>query len=193
MIDHKDTIARSTGGPSNAQMGLQIKAARERTRQTQRELATKLGVNLTTLAKYEIGMHPVPPERVRQLASVLNAPELLAHTESDGESWKTESGGSASSGRDERSSVDIFALRDTLYEWWLEQAPILHRTEKLSPKRIEVLRKRLHNIVSDLLRGEGMRLDQMADEDLIVFLTASLRSLVQGLRAVDTSRDRTAA
>lgn len=54
-----------------------IMAARRRTGFTQRELAAKIGIDVSTLAHYELGTRSVPRNRVVACSQILDEPQLL--------------------------------------------------------------------------------------------------------------------
>lgn len=53
-----------------------LKAARERAGVSQRDLATQIGVATPTIARYELGLRPIPIATLVRCAGLLGSPEL---------------------------------------------------------------------------------------------------------------------
>ena len=67
--------------------GARIKALRNQNKWTQKDVATKLGVQFSQVNKYECGMHVPPPEKLVQLAEIFQTSvDYLLTGESTGES-----------------------------------------------------------------------------------------------------------
>jgi transcriptional regulator with XRE-family HTH domain len=162
--------------PEAVEFGRLLQLARVRSRRTQRDLAHALGVNLTTLAKYEIGLHLAPPKRVRMLAKLLSAPELLEA----GRGTSAEEGlDPTPADRGAGNRADLMVRREALFDWWSERVIEIRKAEKLDVARIDEIRIQLCDRVTDLLRGEGVPLNNTDDKALIRYAERELQTILQ--------------
>jgi len=160
-------------------VGLLLSGARQRAGWRQRDVAARLAINLTTYAKYEVGIHPVPLQRLRALALVLGAPELTAEAERLGTLTidRLFIPGAI--------TTDVFLACEAAFDWWSARVVILREQSALRPARIEALRRLMAARVRDLLQEDGVRLAQVPETMVVALLERELATLLDGYRDLD--------
>ena len=121
-----------------------IMTARQRLGLTQRDLAAKLGIDVTTLAHYELGTRPIPRERVGACSRILGEPQLLEML------LRRQPAAHRARGSSPTTADDIFADR-RLGAWWAAQSAALYETFELTVPEVDACRTRVFNWTRELI------------------------------------------
>ena len=174
---------RRTPNPNRPQESLEfgrlLRLARERSNRTQSELASALGINLTTLAKYEVGIYPTPARRAGQLAALLNAPELFP---SVGQARHEVAKASIAIVRTTERGGDAFDRRGELFDWWCNRQIELRNADKIDTTEMSDLRRRLAGRLVESLRDAGAALADASDDALTRICERELQAILQNRR-----------
>ena len=109
--NHKNPAGNASWLPT----AFRLQSARVRAGITQRELAVKLGVNVSTVAHYELGTRSIPIARLAECARILCDQGLMPLDSLAVDEKSTQR-------RSSNASDHQFAYSDDLYRWWLPHA-----------------------------------------------------------------------
>lgn len=126
-----------------------IMTARQRSGMTQRDLAAKLGIDVTTLAHYELGTRSIPRERVAACSRVLGAPHLLEML------LGRQPAARSARGTPLPTADDIFADR-RLGAWWAAQSSALYEHFDISVPEVDACRNRVFSWTRELIAVRGL-------------------------------------
>ena len=166
--NHTNPLVR----PERLPTAYRLQASRSRAGISQRDLATQLQVDASTVAHYELGTRAIPPARLAECARILNDPGLAPSTLA---AYTREH-------RKPRTQSSAIEYADELYQWWLSRAEGVARTHSLTRRDTEAAFECLLGYVKLsrrlILDGEGvdsLELVRLLAEESLPLLEASLR------------------
>ena len=167
-------------------MGALVRASREHAGLLQRELADRLGVHFSTIAKWESGASPIPRRRWQSIEKVLEVP--LGRALASGPAALSVSR-STTSPRTE--TTEVLRERKCVHAWWVKRSVELLDAGLTLPESDAVRDAMLASAASaiDRLRIDiGVCSDAVVEEALLTAL-----SLVRGLRVAQLELERQSA
>ena len=150
-----------------------IMTARRRLGMTQRDLAARLGIDVTTLAHYELGTRSIPRERVAACSRVLSEPQLLEML------LRRQPAVRSSRGTPQPTADDIFADR-RLGAWWAAQSSALYEHFEISVPDVDASRNRVFSWTRELLAVRGLDPVTVSAETAIELASSFLLAIETG-------------
>lgn len=181
----RETRSRELG--DQLRMGALVRASRERSGLLQRELADRLGVHHTTIAKWESGASPIPRRRWQSIERVLEVPIGRALASGPGALAVSRS---VTSSRTE--TTEVLRERKCVHAWWVKRSAEL-LDAGLTLTESEAVREATFMSAASTLDHFGIDIAACSDADLSDALSAEI-VVVQKLRAAHlASESRSAA